>query len=40
MERDYFLDADEAVDMGIVDQVLDRRVKAGGSGSEDEGDSH
>lgn len=27
MERDYFLDANEAVEMGIVDQVLDRRVK-------------
>ena len=30
MERDYFLDAGEAVEMGIVDQVLDRRIKSEG----------
>lgn len=28
MERDYFMGANEALEMGIVDEVLDRRVKA------------
>ena len=32
MERDYFMGADEALEMGIIDEVLDRRVKP-----EDEG---
>jgi ATP-dependent Clp protease protease subunit len=27
MERDKFLSAEEALDMGIVDQILDRRIK-------------
>lgn len=26
MERDKFLNAEEALEMGIVDQILDRRV--------------
>ena len=25
MERDYFMDAQEALDFGIVDQILDKR---------------
>jgi len=29
MERDKFLSAQEALEMGIVDQILDRRVKSG-----------
>lgn len=37
MERDYFLNAEEAVEMGIVDQILDRRVKPEGEGGEGEG---
>lgn len=32
MERDYFMGANEALEMGIIDEVLDRRVKP-----EDEG---
>ena len=27
MERDKFLSAEEALEMGIIDQILDRRVK-------------
>lgn len=27
MERDYFMGANEALEMGIVDEILDRRVK-------------
>jgi ATP-dependent Clp protease protease subunit len=27
MERDYFMGAQEALDMGIVDEILERRVK-------------
>jgi len=27
MERDKYLSADEAVELGIVDQILDRREK-------------
>lgn len=27
MERDRFLSAEEALEMGIVDEILDRRVK-------------
>jgi len=29
MERDKFLSANEALDLGIVDQILDKRVKEG-----------
>jgi len=35
MERDKFLNADEALEMGIVDQILDRRVKEGKKGGGD-----
>ncbi|PGH23882.1 ATP-dependent Clp endopeptidase, proteolytic subunit ClpP [Polytolypa hystricis UAMH7299] len=37
MERDYFMGAKEALDMGIVDEILDRRMKPkdeGGQGPE------
>lgn len=27
MERDYFMGAQEALEMGIVDEILDRRLK-------------
>jgi ATP-dependent Clp protease, protease subunit len=27
MERDYFMGANEALELGIVDEILDRRVK-------------
>jgi ATP-dependent Clp protease protease subunit len=27
MERDKFLSAEEALEMGIVDEILDRRIK-------------
>ncbi|GES57565.1 ATP-dependent Clp protease proteolytic subunit [Aspergillus terreus] len=37
MERDYFMGAKEALDMGIVDEVLDRRVKSKEEGGEGEG---
>ncbi len=30
MERDKFLSAEEALEMGIVDEILERRVKEGG----------
>ena len=30
MERDFFMGAEEALEWGIVDQVLDRRVQEGG----------
>jgi ATP-dependent Clp protease, protease subunit len=29
MERDKFLNATEALEIGIVDEILDRRVKPG-----------
>ena len=29
MERDYFMGAEEAWNMGIIDEILDRRVKPG-----------
>lgn len=32
MERDYFMGAPEALEMGIVDEILDRRVKDEGDG--------
>ncbi len=34
MERDHFMGAQEAMELGIVDEILDRRVK---SGLEEEG---
>ena len=35
MERDKFLSAEEALEIGIVDEILDRRVKDGdGKGKE------
>ncbi|KAL1869521.1 hypothetical protein Plec18167_007819 [Paecilomyces lecythidis] len=37
MERDYFMGADEALEMGIVDEILDRRVKSKDEGGEGEG---
>ncbi|THC97995.1 hypothetical protein EYZ11_002497 [Aspergillus tanneri] len=37
MERDYFMGAQEAWEMGIVDEVLDRRVKSRDQGGEGEG---
>ncbi|RJE24614.1 hypothetical protein PHISCL_03038 [Aspergillus sclerotialis] len=37
MERDYFMGANEALDMGIVDEILDRRVKPGEEGGSGEG---
>ncbi|KAH8665102.1 clp protease-like protein [Tricladium varicosporioides] len=33
MERDKFLSAQEALEMGIVDEILDRRVKEGKEGN-------
>ena len=36
MERDYFMGAGEALEMGIVDEVLDRRVKPKDKGGERE----
>lgn len=33
MERDYFMGANEALELGIVDKILDRRIKP-----EDDGD--
>ena len=37
MERDYFMGAQEALEMGIVDEILDRRVKPQNEGGEGEG---
>jgi ATP-dependent Clp protease protease subunit len=37
MERDYFMGAKEALDMGIVDEILDRRMKPGEEGGDKEG---
>ena len=37
MERDYFMGANEALEMGIVDEILDRRVKPKDQGGEGEG---
>jgi ATP-dependent Clp protease protease subunit len=40
MERDKFLTAEEALEMGIVDQILDRRVKEDkDKGKEKDGES-
>jgi ATP-dependent Clp protease, protease subunit len=35
MERDKFLNATEALEMGIVDEILDRRVKPGEEGAKE-----
>ncbi|MCJ1353469.1 MAG: hypothetical protein MMC33_003455 [Icmadophila ericetorum] len=37
MERDKFMGAQEALDMGLVDEILDRRVKDGTKEKEREG---
>lgn len=37
MERDYFMGAHEALDLGIVDEILDRRVKSEEEGGEGKG---
>ncbi|KAB8229216.1 ATP-dependent Clp protease proteolytic subunit [Aspergillus alliaceus] len=34
MERDYFMGAQEALEMGIIDEILDRRVKSEVEGEE------
>jgi ATP-dependent Clp protease, protease subunit len=39
MERDKFLSAQEALKMGIVDRILDRRVEEENKGKEKEGES-
>jgi len=36
MERDYFLNAQEALELGIVDRILDRRGDIGGTGEKSE----
>ncbi|KAI9754270.1 MAG: hypothetical protein M1835_000900 [Candelina submexicana] len=35
MERDHFMGAKEALDLGIVDQILDRRIAPGDEGDND-----
>lgn len=37
MERDYFMGAQEALEMGIVDEILDRRIKPKEEGGEGDG---
>lgn len=37
MERDYFMGAAEALEMGIVDEILDRRIKPKEEGGEGDG---
>ncbi|KAJ5153359.1 ATP-dependent Clp protease proteolytic subunit [Penicillium canariense] len=37
MERDYFMGAKEALELGIVDEILDRRVQSQAQGGEGEG---
>jgi ATP-dependent Clp protease protease subunit len=37
MERDYFMGAHEALEMGIVDEILDRRIQPKEEGGEGEG---
>ncbi|KAJ5594102.1 Clp protease-domain-containing protein [Penicillium hispanicum] len=37
MERDYFMGAKEALELGVVDEILDRRVKSKEHGGEGEG---
>jgi ATP-dependent Clp protease, protease subunit len=39
MERDKFLSAEEALEMGIVDQILDRRVKEDDKEKDKDADS-
>lgn len=34
MERDFFMSAEEAMEWGIVDEVLDRRTREGEDGGE------
>lgn len=36
MERDYFMGAAEALELGIVDEILDRRVKKDGEEKDGE----
>lgn len=38
MERDRFLSASEALEMGIVDEILDRRPEAAGAKNKNEND--
>lgn len=38
MERDYFMGAEEALELGIVDRVLDRRDQVGEGGGKKEGE--
>ena len=35
LERDYFLSAEEALDIGIIDEILDRRVKDNGNKADE-----
>lgn len=35
MERDHFMGAKEALELGIVDEILDRRIKTGEKGEGD-----
>ncbi len=35
MERDHFMGAKEALELGIVDEILDRRIKPGEKGDVD-----
>jgi ATP-dependent Clp protease, protease subunit len=37
MERDYFMGAQEALELGIVDEILDRRVRPEEAGGEGKG---
>ncbi|KAJ5475548.1 ATP-dependent Clp protease proteolytic subunit [Penicillium diatomitis] len=37
MERDYFMGAQEALDLGIVDEILDRRVQNSNKGGDGDG---
>lgn len=38
MERDYFMGAKEALQLGIVDRVMERREKGRKDGEEEDGD--
>lgn len=35
LERDYFLSAEEALDIGIIDEILDRRMREGSDKNEE-----
>jgi len=37
MERDHFMDAQEALELGIIDEILDRRVKPASEGGGGDG---